>query len=65
MLGVIATCGSFLFAAPNGKFVVTTGLLVIGAVEIGRGIYYLIKASQLSQSADDNEEDEGEDDDEE
>jgi len=49
LLGVIITCASILFTAPDGKFLVTTGLLVVGVIEIARGIYYAIRASQCGR----------------
>jgi hypothetical protein len=49
LLGAIVTCASFLFAAPDGKFLVATGLLVVGVVEIARGTYYAIRASQYGR----------------
>jgi hypothetical protein len=64
VLGLIVTAASFIFAAPDGKFYVMTGLLGVGLVEIIRGIYFSIKASRLSQLAESDEEEDEENDDE-
>lgn len=40
LLGLVITVATFALAAPGGTFVVMTGLLVIGAIEIVRGIYW-------------------------
>src|SRR5262249_10470614 len=55
MLGITITCASFLFAAPDGKFLVTTGLIVVGLIELGRAAYYAIRAMQCSRPAVDAE----------
>jgi hypothetical protein len=61
ILGVVLTCLSFMFASSNGKFMVTTGLLLVGLFEIGRGIYFANKASHYRQKADDDVEDDDDD----
>jgi hypothetical protein len=61
-LGLIITCASFFFANPKGGFALMIGLLVSGLVEIGRGIYFAIKASQHRAVPDADDEAEEDDD---
>jgi hypothetical protein len=64
LLGSIVTCLSFALAEPNGKFIALTGFIVVGLVEIVRGIYFALKASQLRQAAERDDEDDEDDEDE-
>ena len=61
LLGMIITCASFFIAAPDEKFYVMTGLLLVGLVEIIRGIYYAIKSNQYSRMMATDEEEAEED----
>jgi hypothetical protein len=62
LLGVVITCLSFMFPSSNGKFVMMTGLIFVGLLEIGRGIYFANKASQLGRVRDDDYDDHDDDD---
>jgi hypothetical protein len=46
LLGVAVTIGSFAAAGPGGTYVITTGLIVGGLVEMIRGIIWLARASR-------------------
>jgi hypothetical protein len=49
LLGLVITVWSFIAAGPGGTFVVTTGLLVVGLIEVIRGIYFKSKAGERKQ----------------
>ena len=46
LLGSAITVATIALAAPGGTFYVMTGLLVIGAIEIVRGIYWKVQAGK-------------------
>lgn len=51
LLGLALTTWSFIAAAPGGTFLVTTGLLGVGLVEVFRGIYFKTKARERKRFA--------------
>jgi hypothetical protein len=63
LVGVMLTCAGFFFAAPDGKFLVMTGFIVVGLVEIVRGIYFAIKAIQVGGAVLEEDYDDGVDED--
>jgi hypothetical protein len=48
-LGGLVTLGSYAMADGGGTYVVTTGLLLVGAYNFLRGLYYQIKYSSVSK----------------
>ena len=44
-LGIGITFVSFAAAADNERFYIMTGLLGVGVISLGRGIYWMMKAS--------------------
>jgi len=46
-LGVVITIMSFANAGNNGRYFIMTGLLGFGTISLCRGLYWLIKASNL------------------
>lgn len=50
LFGVGVTCAGFFLANPDGRFYVLTGFIVVGLIEIVRGIYYAIKAAQVGEA---------------
>ncbi len=50
-LGVVVTGISFMIAAPGESFLVTTGFLAVGLVELVRGLSFSLKAQKYTRLA--------------
>jgi len=47
VLGIVITAGTYIFADPGGTFVAFYGAIIIGAIRMGQGLYYLANPARL------------------
>jgi hypothetical protein len=46
LLGIALTLASLAWAPANGRFYIMTGLIGVGTLAVGRGVYWILKASR-------------------